>query len=204
MHTPVSRRRARSIASRNVWTNPTSTRSEFVCSIANATPAARASFSTGVERVGERVGRLFPRERRERSRREHDDARADRRARCRSSARGGRVGLPNAPDRASWNGPSPMRSTTCSPSPTASATSAVPSSQPNASSLATETPDVGDAVPRPEGEVLGKCELERGDRARRRPAGASISPRSRPRAMLLPPSSWRLMPVTNSDSRLAR
>src|SRR5262249_30285485 len=47
MHTSTSSRRARSIASASVWTKPTSTRNEFVCSIENGTPRAFASGSTG-------------------------------------------------------------------------------------------------------------------------------------------------------------
>ena len=77
MHTPVSSRRARSIASRSVCTNPTSTRSEFVCSIANGNLALARDLEHGLQRVLERVGRLFPRERRERAGREHHALGAD-------------------------------------------------------------------------------------------------------------------------------
>ena len=104
--------------------------------------------------------------------------------------------------RARWNGPRPMRLTTRSPEPTASTTRATPSSQPCASSFATETPTWSIAVLGPEREVVDEREAERRDGADARRAGASVViPSVRPRAMLLPPSSCRFTPVTKADSR---
>ena len=59
----------------------------------------------------------------------------------------------------------------------------------------------------PEREVLGRASSLNVQIALTHAAGVhrgAPQPSVRPRAMLLPPSSCRLMPVTNSDSRLAR
>ena len=175
MHTPVSSRRARSIASRNVCTKPTSTRNEFVCSIAKSIPRGARLDEHGRERCFQRVGGLFPREGRERTRREHDrSAHRPRRAVSMERTRRSRCVFQRLGS-ARWNGPSPIRSTTCSPRSTASATSRVPASQPNASSLATDTPTLVMPCRGPEREIVGQRELERRDRARRTSGRASVS-----------------------------
>ena len=139
MHTPVPSRRARSIASRNVCTKPTSTRSELVCSIANSTSLARACCSTGARarssasaassHVRGANGPVVN------TMRSAPTATAvsierTRRSRCASHCSGC----------ASRNGPRPIRSTTCNPRATAAVTSSAPFSHPYASSFATETP----------------------------------------------------------------
>ena len=178
MHTPVSSRRARSIASRSVCTNPTSTRNEFVCSIANVDAVrACASASTGASAA----------------------ASASAASSHVSGANGPVVntmhGTPSATavvDRAheplalrvppfglgevERAEPDEVGDAQAARRPRA-ATSGVPSSQPNASSLATDTPTRVDAVRVPEREVFGEREPERGDRAHARARMHALSER---------------------------
>src|SRR5262249_49172002 len=60
-----------------------------------------------------------------------------------------------------------------------------------------------DTVRGPELEVAREIEPERADRADA-DAGVHDQPSVSARAMLLPPSTWRVRPVTKSDSRDAR
>ena len=143
MHTPMSSRRARSIASRKRVHEPDvdAQRVRVLDRERRRRRAARLG-EHGRERGLERVGGLLPRERRERPGREHHALGARPRPRSRSSARAGPAAASQLVGSARWNGPRPMRFATRSPRSTASATSCVPSSQPNASSFATDTPTV--------------------------------------------------------------
>ena len=128
-----------SMTSRSECTNPTSTRSEFVCSIANATFAARATVEDRRERGFERVGRVLPGERRRGPGREHEAA---------GTEPGGRVDRPEQPRPLRLplfrfrevERPEADEVADASPRATASSMRATPSSQPCASSFATDTP----------------------------------------------------------------
>ena len=167
---------------------------------------ARASASTGASARLQRVGRFFPRQRRRRPGREHEATRR-RTLRAASSARTSR----------------PCCASHCSrfgeveraePDQVADVEAA---RRPRRRRARCRRPSRAPRASRPT-RRRGRCRasaqnarsLDRAtagtSRSRSRHARAMhhAQPSVRPRAMLLPPSSCRLMPVTNSDSGLAR
>ena len=107
--------------------------------------------------------------------REHDRSGRRPRPRCRSIGRADRVGDPNGSDpRGGTDRARSGRRRAARVRPRRRR-AAVPSSQPNASSFATDTPDVGDAVRGPEREVVGERQLEGADRADARAGMHAIS-----------------------------
>ena len=161
-------------------------------------PRACASAITGVERLLERVGGVLPRELPRRPGRE-DHALGLRPPRRRRRARRTRSRCPSHCDGSSrWNGPIPMRLRH------ADARVAQPPRavlDPGGLELRQGRADRGDPGPLVEREVLVERPLERGDR-RERDAGMhgcrAVIRATAARALLPPPSSWRLMPVRYS------